>query len=127
MAASHPSVEDLLAEIPDLRIRLEEAEDTLRAIREGEVDALVVYGPAGEQIYTLKGADYSYRILVEAINEGAGILAPDGDILYGNQQLAEILGAPLERLVGTCISDYVEAGYRELFDGAAGRWPARRQ
>jgi PAS domain S-box-containing protein len=114
MAASHPSAEDLLAEIADLRTRLEEAEDTLRAIREGEVDALVVYGPAGEQIYNLKGADYSYRILIEAINEGAGILAPDGDILYGNQQLAEILGAPLERLVGTCISDYVEAADREL-------------
>ncbi len=114
MATSHPSREDLLAEIADLRNRLEEAEDTLRAIREGEVDALVVYGPVGEQIYTLKGADYSYRILIEAINEGAGILAPDGDILYANQQLAEILGAPLERLVGTCIIDYVEAANREL-------------
>ncbi len=114
MATSHPSREDLLAEIADLRNRLEEAEGTLRAIREGEVDALVVYGPGGEQIYTLKGADYSYRILIEAINEGAGILALDGDILYANQQLAEILGAPLERLVGTCICDYVEAADREL-------------
>ena len=114
MATSHPSREDLLAEIADLRNRLEEAEDTLRAIREGEVDALVVYGHGGEQIYTLKGADYSYRILIEAINEGAGILALDGDILYANQKLSEILGAPLERLVGTCISDYVEAADREL-------------
>jgi PAS domain S-box-containing protein len=114
MATSHNSPEDLLAEIADLRNRLEEAEDTLRAIREGEVDALVVSGPAGEQIYTLKGADYSYRILIEAINEGAGILALDGDILYANQQLAEILGAPLERLVGTCIHDYVEPGDRDL-------------
>ena len=114
MATSHPSPEDLLAEIADLRNRLEEAEDTLRAIREGEVDALVVSGPAGEQIYTLKGADYSYRILIEAMNEGAGILALDGDILYANQQLSEILGAPLERLVGTRICDYVEDADREL-------------
>ena len=114
MAASHPSREDLLAEIADLRNRLEEAEETLRAIREGEVDALVVHGHGGEQIYTLKGADYSYRILIEAINEGAGILALDGDILYANQKLSEVLGAPLERVVGTYISDYVEAGDREL-------------
>lgn len=114
MATSHPSPEDLLAENADLRQRLEEAEDTLRAIREGEVDALVVSGHAGEQIYTLKGADYSYRILIEAMNEGAGILALDGDILYANQQLAEILGAPLERLVGTRISDYAEDANREL-------------
>ena len=114
MATSHPSPEDFLAEIAALRSRLEETEDTLRAIREGEVDALVVSGPAGEQIYTLKGADYSYRILIEAMNEGAGILALDGDILYANQKLSEVLGAPLERLVGTCISDYVEAADREL-------------
>ena len=114
MAASHQSREDLLAEIADLRSSLAEAEDTLRAIREGEVDALVVHGQAGEQIYTLKGADYSYRILIEAMNEGAGILALDGDILYANQQLAEILGASLERLVGTCISDYVQGADREL-------------
>ncbi len=114
MATSHPSPEDLLAENADLRNRLEETEDTLRAIREGEVDALVVSGPAGEQIYTLKGADYSYRILIEAMNEGTGILALDGDILYANQKLSEVLGAPLERLVGTSISDYVETGDREL-------------
>ncbi|MDO9532155.1 MAG: PAS domain S-box protein [Deltaproteobacteria bacterium] len=114
MATSHPSPEDLLAEIADLRNRLEEAEDTLRAIREGEVDALVVSGPKGEQIYTLKGADYSYRILIEAMNEGAGILALDGDILYANQKLSEVLGASLEGLVGTCISDYVETADREL-------------
>src|SRR4030042_2068975 len=114
MATSHPSPEDLLAEIADLRTRLEEAEDTLRAIREGEVDALVVSGHAGEQIYTLKGADYSYRILIETINEGTGILALDGDILYANQQLAEILGTPLERLIGSCIRDYAEVADREL-------------
>ena len=127
MATRQESPEDLLAEIADLRNRLEEAEDTLRAIREGEVDALVVYGPRGEQIYTLKGADYSYRVLIEAINEGAGILALDGDILYANQKLSKILGAPLERLVGTCICDYVEAADRGTLAGAAGAWPARRQ
>ena len=114
MATSRRRPEDLLAEIADLRNRLFEAEDTLRAIRAGEVDALVVSGLAGEQIYSLKGADYSYRILVEAINEGAGILALDGDILYANQQMAGTLGAPLERLLGTCICDYVEAADREL-------------
>ncbi len=114
MATRQESPEDLLAEIADLRNHLEEAEDTLRAIREGEVDALVVYGPRGEQIYTLKGADYSYRILIEAINEGTGILALDGNILYANQKLSKILGVPLERLAGTCICDYVEAADREL-------------
>jgi len=49
--------QDLLAEIAELRVRLEEAEETLKAIRSGEVDALVVESPAGPQVYTLQGAD----------------------------------------------------------------------
>ena len=116
MSPTDITYQKLLTENANLRIRLEEAEDTLRAIREGEVDALVVSGPAGEQIYTLKGADYSYRILIEAINEGAAILAPDGDILYANRQLAEILGRPLEWLIGSCIRDYAVGADRELFE-----------
>src|SRR6185436_6733812 len=47
----------LLAANAELRVRLEEAEETLRAIRSGEVDALVVDGPAGPQVYTLQGVD----------------------------------------------------------------------
>jgi len=52
-------------EIAELRAELAEAKDTLRAIRNGEVDALVVAGPEGNQIYTLKGAESTYRVLVE--------------------------------------------------------------
>ena len=47
--------------IRDLQRRLDEAEETLRAIREGEVDALVIDHPEGEAIYTLTSADYPYR------------------------------------------------------------------
>jgi hypothetical protein len=36
-----------------LRQRLAEAEATIRAIREGHVEALIVQAPDGEQIYTL--------------------------------------------------------------------------
>ncbi len=50
MPEKQPSKKDLIAEINDLRQRLDEAEDTLRAIRQGEVDALVVSTPEGEQI-----------------------------------------------------------------------------
>ncbi|HEU0251908.1 MAG TPA: hypothetical protein VFR12_02675, partial [Pyrinomonadaceae bacterium] len=47
-------------EFTELERRLEEAEETLRAIRQGEVDALVIDGPKGEVIYTLTSADYPY-------------------------------------------------------------------
>jgi len=42
-----------------------ETEETLRAILSGEVDGLVVSTPEGDRVFTLSGADYPYRIMVE--------------------------------------------------------------
>lgn len=109
MSSTDDTYQKLLTENADLRTRLEEAEDTLRAIREGEVDALVVSGPQGEQIYTLKGADYSYRILIETISEGTVTLSPDCDIFYANQQMATMLGRPLEQIIGSTIFSFIPA------------------
>ena len=94
-------------EIEELRARLEEAEEALRAIRSGEVDALVVSGPEGEKIYTLVGAERTYRILVEAMNEGALVLSPEGAIIYSNRTFAAMLGAPLGDVIGASIYDFV--------------------
>jgi len=97
----------LLLELEDLRARLEEAEDTLRAIRSGEVDALVVPGEGGDQIFTLKGADHSYRLLIEDMNEGALTLTMDGVILYANRRFAEMLKTPLEKVIGSMIHTWI--------------------
>jgi PAS domain S-box-containing protein len=98
-----------------LRERLHEAESTLEAIRTGQVDALVVQGPAGEQVFTLKGADHRYRQLVETMNEGALLLSADGTIVYGNARFATLVKLPLERMIGAQIRDYVtEASLRTL-------------
>jgi PAS domain S-box-containing protein len=101
--------QELLAENETLRLRLEEAEETLRAIGSGEVDAFVVSGQDGEQqVFTLKGAELPYRILVESMNEGAATLAADGTILYSNKRLSTLLKISLENLIGTELSSYVE-------------------
>ena len=99
--------EQLLLELEDLRARLDEAEDTLRAIRSGEVDALIVSGVGGEQVYTLKGADRSYRALIEDMNEGAITLTSDGVILYCNRRFAEMLKTPLEKVIGSTIRTWI--------------------
>jgi hypothetical protein len=65
----------------DLSARLAAAEDTLRALRSGEADALVVPGAGGDQIFTLRGAEHSYRVLIEDMNEGALTLSAEGVIL----------------------------------------------
>ena len=90
----------LLDEIEGLRLRLQEAEGTLDAIRRGEVDALVISGPDGDQVYTLTGADRTYRIVLETMNEGAAIIGSDGTVLFCNARLSDILKTPLERILG---------------------------
>ncbi|MDD1743794.1 MAG: PAS domain S-box protein, partial [Methanomassiliicoccales archaeon] len=103
--------------VQDLRARLEEAEETLRAIRSGEVDALVMQGPQGEQVYTLKGADEPYRVMVEAMTEGALTFSPDGAILYCNVRFAEFLKRPLEQTIGSPLQAYIAQGERRSFAG----------
>jgi PAS domain S-box-containing protein len=98
-----------LLEIEDLRIRLEEAEETLVAIRRGEVDGLVVVGPGGDQVFTLKGAERSYRFFVEAMNEGAVTLSSDGTVLYCNDRFAEIVETPYQKIIGDSIYHFVSS------------------
>ena len=99
--------EQLLLELEDLRARLDEAEETLRAIRSGEVDALIVSGAGGEQLFTLKGAEHSYRILIEDMSEGALTLTAEGMILYANRRFAEMLKTPLEKVIGSMIHPWI--------------------
>ncbi len=103
MAAEH--AEDLLERIRELQERLDEAEETLRALRSGEVDAIVASGPDGDRVYTLKGADEAYRVMVQRMAEGALTLTRDGLILFSNEQFASLLGIPLERVIGSSIQD----------------------
>ncbi len=106
----------LQTELEQLRARLVEAEDTLDAIRNGEIDALVVSRPLGDQVFTLKGAEHVYRVLVEEMNEGAATLNPDGTILYCNNALTALLGKPLEKVMGTCFRKYLAAAAIPVFD-----------
>ncbi|HEY9207011.1 MAG TPA: PAS domain S-box protein [Candidatus Methanoperedens sp.] len=107
---------ELLLEIAKLSSRLAEAEETLRAIRSGEVDALVVSTPQGDQVYTLKGAERSYRVLMEKMKEGAVTLSEDDTIFYCNKGFAGMLKKPLEKMIGTGISQFVSSRDRPFFE-----------
>ena len=99
-----------------LRSRLAEAEEMLGAIRQGEIDALVVEGDGGNQVYTLHSADEPYRHLVEEMQEGAVVLTKGGDIVYANARFAALVGEPLESVVGRRIGRFVNASDREDFE-----------
>src|SRR5262245_611145 len=95
------------SQLAAVRARLFELQSTLDAIRTGAVDALVVSGPEGEQIFTLKGADQAYRVLVEAMNEGAATIGSDGTLLYANTRFTNMLKRPLKRVLGISLSSFV--------------------
>ena len=99
-----------------LRVRLSEAEDMLRAIRHGEIDALVVEGADGHQVYTLHSTEEPYRNLVNQMQEGAVVLTRTGEILYCNARFAALVGEPLASVVGSRIDRFMNASDRVDFD-----------
>jgi len=98
-----------------------EAEETLHAIRDGEVDGLVVSTAEGDQIFTLMGAEHPYRVMVETMNEGAITLASDGTILYCNQRFADIVKGSLEKVIGSSIYQYISSTDLQLFEALVER------
>jgi PAS domain S-box-containing protein len=93
-----------------LREKLREAEETLEAIRNGDVDAVVVSGADDvPRVYTLETADQTYRLLVEEMQEGALTLTRGGDILYCNRRLAELVENQLEQVIGGSLARYIDA------------------
>jgi PAS domain S-box-containing protein len=106
--------------IEEREARLREAEELVNAIRSGEVDALVVSGPQGDRVYTLTGAEHTYRVMVEAMNEGAVTLTADGTIIYSNGSFARMVGLSLDQVCGTAMDRHVipqDLGcYKELLE-----------
>src|ERR1700761_2400128 len=120
MERAEITYDELLRVNEELRIQLEEANDSIQAIRTGQVDAFVVQGEEGHQLYTLETADQAYRLFIEKMNEGAVTLNSDGLILYSNSRFATMINLPLEKVLGTPFQSFVtvesETKFRELIN-----------
>ncbi|MCF2495032.1 sensor histidine kinase [Dyadobacter chenhuakuii] len=113
---THKTYEELLRENEELHAQLEEATETIHAIRSGQVDALVVQNPdGGHQLYTLKTADQTYRVFIEKMNEGAVTLNHEGLILYCNSMFASMINLPLSKVVGLHFADFIADGFLEIY------------
>src|SRR5262245_57269847 len=99
----HREIDELRAEVQRLRLQLQEPEDSIRAIRHGEIDALVVTEAQGDKIYTLRSADGLYRCMIENMKEAAVALDRGGIIVYCNAHFAELMSTHRNVLVGTSI------------------------
>jgi diguanylate cyclase (GGDEF)-like protein len=88
--------------------RVEEMEQTFRAIGAGEVDGFVVSDDAGAQrVFTLVTADHPFRMFIENMCDGAATVSSGGIILFANQQLANMLLCPREALVGLPLAAFI--------------------
>ena len=107
---------DLKDELNRLRAELAEANDTLHAIRTGQIDALIVNGESGHSVFTLKSADRAYRLFIEQMTEGAVTLNKDGLIIYSNSQFATLVEKPLTKVMGNYFSDFIDENDIPLFN-----------
>jgi PAS domain S-box-containing protein len=107
--------DQLRRENEDLRRRLQEAEDALAAISSGHVDAIVVDGTEGAQIFSLNGTETVYRLAVETMAEATMNVTPDGVILFSNARLAEFVATPLEKILGRNLAEFIPIANRDSF------------
>ncbi len=121
MSQSDKKRQQLLDELQKLASRAMEAEETLRAIRNGEVDGLVVSTAEGDRVFTLTGAEHPYRVMVETMNEGAVTLASDGTILYCNQRFVEIVKGSLDKVIGSSIYQFISSRDLKIFEALVAR------
>lgn len=103
-------------EATDLRNRLEETEETLRAIRQYMVDAFVIARENDTQVITLIDADFPYRKMVESMNEGAVTLIPDGTIFYCNPCFSSMVQIEGQKLVGAEFQSFIVPEQRAHFE-----------
>lgn len=99
--------EQLVIENKELSSRLAEMEDALAAIRNGEVDAIMVSGSKGEQVFSVSTAETPYRTFIEQMSEGAVTLTKEGTILYCNPRFADIVQSPYEKVIGSSIKRFI--------------------
>lgn len=100
----------------ELKNRLEETEETLRAIHQDKVDALLVRRSNGTQVVTLNDADFPYRTMVESMNEGAVTLIPDGTIFYCNPDFSELVQVESDDLIGTKFQNLIRPEEQKEFE-----------
>src|SRR5665213_2336921 len=106
----------LRAENAELHARLAEAEETLRAIRSGEVDALMIESADGPQVYTLQGQDAeANRTRAEMLAQVSdAVITVDGEmrIVYLNAAAERLYDVTASRCLGQILSNIYESRWR---------------
>lgn len=116
MSASAERVRELRKEVRELRDRLARAEQILKAIQPGEFDDTVVETGQSTRVFTLQTADPPYRLLIEAMNEGAACVSEEGLLLFCNERFGGTMGRSAQELMGSPANALIPAAQRGRFD-----------
>lgn len=108
MEENKKNIAALLAEIESLKEELYESNSIVNAIKQGDVDALVVNSNGVPELYSLETADYTYRLLIEKFGQGALSISRKGLILYCNEQFSKLVGLPSEKIIGNYLDEYFD-------------------
>jgi len=95
----------------------DEAQQTLDAIRGGEVDAFVVAGEGAEKVLVLSASDPPWRAIVEEMRQGAVTLTHDGTVAYCNPELSRLLGLQRRDILGHPFEAFVAEASRPVVRG----------
>ena len=112
----YKSISELNEELEETRRQLYEVNETIEAIRTGQVDGLVLRNGNEHQLFTLKTADHAYRVFIEKMTEGAVTLDREGIILYANSQFASMVGMPLSEVMGRSLKDFIDDAYKSCYE-----------
>ena len=121
-AAASPDIAALTSENQELRLRLRELEDTLGAIRAGEVDALVV----NDDIFILESASATGNRLRQDVllqmKDAVFAFDCDDQLIFLNQSAEQLYGLKANEVLGCCKASL----YTELQDKGHPPQPERR-
>lgn len=118
-------MDELVNENKELNLRLEEAEQTLKAIKSGEIDAIIT---DDSKVYTLEGSDHLYRVMVQNMSDGVVTLTPEGTIFYCNTKFASLLKLPLEQMPGQKLNNFVHPDDLKIYENIReqGLWEEKK-
>jgi PAS domain S-box-containing protein len=110
------SADELAKRNEELQLQLQEAQETIEAIRTGQVDALIVESNEGHQLFTLNSADRAYRVFIEKMTEGAVTLNDQGIVLYANLSFALLVRQSLSQVVGVPFEEFILPASRPVYE-----------
>ena len=105
------------SELHSLRERLHDAEEVCRAIRAGEIDAVVAGSDdEAKRVLLLSDAYTRYRQIVEDMEQGAVTVTASGEILFANHAFADMVKRPLTDIFRTPLQRYIAPEHRGKLD-----------